>query len=241
MACWAQLEFNEAFSPAIQDLIFFHDHIILVLTLILTYVGYILFATLANKSVDVNFTQHQIIEMIWTIVPVFILLYIGAPSLFILYRIDYDFWIEETSFLRIKVIGHQWYWSYSHFYQENKFFEDNRQSTFDAYMVPTNALNPGDTRLLEVDNRLQLPCEIILKFCITSADVLHSWTVPSLGIKIDACPGRLNQTMAFIEQPGVFYGQCSEICGANHRFIPICVEARIAEKFLRPPGFNEPL
>ena len=133
--------------------------------------------------------------------------------------------------MSVKVIGHQWYWSYrvdKPLYRE----AGSPTSIFDSYIVPTGELNPGSPRLLEVDARLILPCEIIIKLFVTAADVLHSWTVPSLGIKIDACPGRLNQLLTYISHPGLFYGQCSEICGANHRFIPICVEARTLLEFM---------
>lgn len=234
MACWAQLEFSDAISPIIKDFIFFHDHIILVLIFILTYVAYIIGSRFKNPFIDVNLLENQSLEVLWTLFPVFILLYIGAPSLYILYRIDYEFFLfNKENFLTVKIIGHQWYWSYNH---DIPFFTYSQETidsiTFDSYIRPTNDLTPGDIRLLDVDNRLTLPCETLIKFYITAADVLHSWTIPSLGIKIDACPGRLNQTISFISHPGVFYGQCSEICGANHSFIPICVEARPIENFV---------
>lgn len=234
MASWAQLEFADPISPIIKDFILFHDHVILVLIFILSYVGFIIISSFYNKTIDINLLENQSLEIIWTLLPVFILLYIGAPSLYILYRIDYDFFsFKKEDFLNVKIIGHQWYWSYN---LDSELFESNEGDSelfsFDAYIIPTNDLESGAPRLLEVDNRLTLPCDILIKFYVTAADVLHSWTVPSLGIKIDACPGRLNQTLSFINHPGVFYGQCSEICGANHRFIPICVEARTLDKFL---------
>lgn len=233
MACWAQLEFSEAISPIIKDFIFFHDHVILVLVFILTYVGYIIISRFFNAFIDVNLLENQSLEVIWTLFPVFILLYIGAPSLFILYRIDYEFFFnDQEDFYNVKVIGHQWYWTYNQALNFIAPCSNNEITNFDSYITPTNELIPGQTRLLEVDNRLTLPCELILKFYVTSADVLHSWAVPSLGLKIDACPGRLNQSISYIHHPGTFYGQCSEICGANHRFMPICVEARDIRAFI---------
>lgn len=228
MACWGQLEFPEPMSPIIWDFIYFHDHIILILTFIISYVGVIIISTFVNPVINCNLIEHQALEVIWTLSPVFILLYIGAPSLYILYSIDYEFFFhEKENFVDIKVIGHQWYWSYNKSRPEAQ-----SPAPFDSYIIPSNELEPGEPRLLEVDNRITLPCEVLVKLLITSADVLHSWTIPSLGIKIDACPGRLNQLTTLISHPGVFYGQCSEICGANHRFIPICLEARILDEYL---------
>ena len=122
----------------------------------------------------------------------------------------------------VKAIGHQWYWSYEYSdYNQT----DQPAVAFDSYMVPEDDLSPGQLRLLEVDNRIVVPVNTHLRFIITAADVLHSWAVPSLGIKCDAVPGRLNQVPAFIKREGVFYGQCSELCGTNHGFMPIVVEA----------------
>lgn len=233
MACWAQLEFCEALSPIIQDFILFHDHVILVLMFIIRYVGFMIISALYNPFIDVFLLENQSLEVFWTLFPVFILLYIGAPSLYILYSIDYDYLTTfQEDFFNVKVIGHQWYWSYNEIINRNLFSINSTENTFDSYIVPTNELNLGEFRLLEVDNRLVLPCETMIKFFVTAADVLHSWTVPSLGVKVDACPGRLNQITSYIAHPGVFYGQCSEICGANHRFIPICLEARPIEEFV---------
>lgn len=232
MACWAQLEFSEAISPIIKDFIFFHDHIMLVLTFILTYVGYIMISALINPFIDTYILEHQSLEVIWTLIPVFILLYIGAPSLYILYRMDYDFFLlKKENFVNVKVIGHQWYWSYN---QRPSLLDTQNPEplVYDSYITPVEDLKNGAPRLLDVDNRVTLPCQTLIKFFITSADVLHSWAVPSLGVKMDACPGRLNQVISFISHPGIFFGQCSEICGANHRFIPICIEARTIDNFL---------
>jgi cytochrome c oxidase subunit 2 len=134
--------------------------------------------------------------------------------------------IDETTEPRItlKTVGHQWYWSYE--------YSDFSEIEFDSYMVPTNSLESSDFRLLEVDNRVVLPYLTQIRVLVTAADVLHSWTIPSLGIKADAVPGRLNQLNVFFNRPGIFYGQCSEICGANHSFMPIRVESVSPMDFL---------
>ena len=122
----------------------------------------------------------------------------------------------------IKAIGHQWYWSYEYSdYNQS----DEQGINFDSYMIPEDELELGQLRLLEVDNRVVIPVNTHVRMIMTSADVLHSWAVPSLGVKTDAVPGRLNQTPIFVKREGVFYGQCSELCGANHAFMPIVVEA----------------
>ncbi|CEI80207.1 cytochrome c oxidase subunit partial [Plasmopara halstedii] len=131
--------------------------------------------------------------------------------------------------ITLKVIGSQWYWSYE--YSDNLEFSDE-PLIFDSYMVQENDLEIGQFRLLEVDNRVVVPVNSHIRVLITASDVLHSWAIPSLGIKLDACPGRLNQTSMFIKRTGVFYGQCSEICGVNHGFMPIVVEAVSLEDYL---------
>lgn len=156
-------------------------------------------------------------------IPVVILLYIGAPSLYVLYSMDYDFLLEqnETRYF-VKVIGHQWYWSYS---SPLLNLENRAVPVFDRYIIGSNHTH-FNHRLLDTDTRLIVPCQVIIKFFISSIDVLHSWALPSAGVKIDACPGRLNQIAVYFSRPGILYGQCSEICGANHRFIPIVLEVR---------------
>lgn len=143
----------------------------------------------------------------------FILIFIALPSLKILYLTD------EIHFnnLTIKTIGHQWYWRYE--------YSDFNNIEFDSFILPANQLIPNEFRLLDVDNRCILPFNLPIRLLTTSIDVIHAWTVPSLGIKIDSTPGRLNQTILFINRPGLFFGQCSEICGINHRFIPIVIES----------------
>nr|BAQ35500.1 cytochrome c oxidase subunit II [Trichopodus trichopterus] len=160
-----------------------------------------------------NILDSQEIEIIWTVLPAIILIMIALPSLRILYLMDE---INDPH-LTIKAVGHQWYWSYE--------YTDYENLEFDSYMVPTQDLIPGQFRLLETDHRMVIPVESPVRVMVTAEDVLHSWAIPSLGIKLDAVPGRLNQTAFIASRPGIFYGQCSEICGANHSFMPIVVEA----------------
>lgn len=158
------------------------------------------------------------LEIVWTLIPALVLVVIAVPSFALLYSVDE---IVDPA-LTVKVIGHQWYWSYEYSDYEK---EDGSSIAFDSYMLPDDERQVGQLRLLEVDNRIALPVDTHVRLIITAADVLHCWTVPSFGVKRDACPGRLNQASVYVKRPGVFYGQCSEICGVNHAFMPIAVEA----------------
>jgi cytochrome c oxidase subunit 2 len=221
MPNWGQLIFQDAASSVILQLISFHDHTLLVLTLVLTVVGYAMAALIINTHINRYIIEAQTIETVWTILPALILLVLALPSLRILYVTDE---ISQPS-LTIKTIGHQWYWRYE--------YTDFIDVEIDSYMIPTTDLIPGDYRLLEVDNRVVVPIQLEIRILITAADVIHSWTVPALGVKVDAVPGRLNQIGFTTSQPGVFYGQCSEICGANHSFIPIAVESINTSSFIK--------
>lgn len=158
--------------------------------------------------------------MIWTIIPGIILIFIALPSLRILYLLDETI----TPSLTIKTIGHQWYWSYE--------YSDFINVEFDSYIIPVNENSINEFRLLEVNNRLVLPANTQTRILVTAADVLHSWAMPSLGVKVDANPGRINQTSFLIKYPGLFYGQCSEICGSVHSFIPIVLESTTKNNFV---------
>lgn len=212
MIVWNQLGLQEAASPVILQLTAFHDHAFLVLTLVITLIGYATFALLLNNFKSRTTLEAQEIETIWTILPAITLLFLALPSLRLLYLIDE---VNDPS-LTIKTIGHQWYWSYE--------YSDFVNIEFDSYIIPTSNLEKGIFRLLEVDNRTVIPINTEIRLIVTAADVIHSWAVPRIGVKADAIPGRLNQIGFFITKPGVYYGQCSEICGANHSFIPICLE-----------------
>nr|YP_009685702.1 cytochrome c oxidase subunit II [Epiplatys lamottei]QDU24362.1 cytochrome c oxidase subunit II [Epiplatys lamottei] len=213
MAHPSQLGFQDAASPVMEELLHFHDHALMIVFLISTLVLYIIIAMVTTKLTNKYILDSQEIEIIWTLLPAIILILIALPSLRILYLMDE---INEPH-LTIKTMGHQWYWSYE--------YTDYEELGFDSYMVPTQDLTPGQFRLLETDHRMVVPTESPVRMLVTADDVLHSWAVPSLGVKMDAVPGRLNQIAFITPRPGVYYGQCSEICGANHSFMPIVVEA----------------
>lgn len=220
MSFWGQLGFQDAASPLIEELIFFHDHAIIILVMIIRLVGYAAISLILNTLTCRSLVEGQEIETIWTIIPAVILIFLALPSLRLLYLLDE---VGDCS-LTLKRIGHQWYWSYE--------YSDFLNIEFDSYILPTEDLSDGDFRLLEVDHRVVLPTETDIRVLVTSADVIHSWAIPSLGVKADAIPGRLNQLSFFIKHPGIFYGQCSEICGANHSFMPIVVEAIPLKNFM---------
>nr|WKT09315.1 cytochrome c oxidase subunit II [Ptychadena amharensis] len=220
MAHPIQLGFQDAASPIMEELLYFHDHTLMAAILISTLVLYIIIALMSTKLSNTNTIDAQAVEMVWTIMPAVILVIIALPSLRILYLMDEI----SNPLITVKTVGHQWYWTYE--------YSDMTDLSFDSYMVPTTDLRPGDFRLLEVDNRMVTPLGLATRMIVTAEDVLHSWAVPSLGVKIDAIPGRLNQTSFLIARPGTYYGQCSEICGANHSFMPIVVEALPFSSFL---------
>lgn len=220
MSTWSQLRFQDGASPLIEELIIFHDHTILILTLVTSLVAYIIITLFNNRFLDRYLLQGNLIEIIWTFIPALLLIFIALPSLHLLYLLDeYD-----NPSITIKSLGHQWYWSYE--------YSDFLDLEFDSYILPTNDLDINQFRLIEVDNRIVVPINSYIRILVSSTDVIHSWTVPALRVKADAVPGRLNQLTFLVNRPGLFFGQCSEICGANHRFIPIVVEAVTINSFL---------
>jgi cytochrome c oxidase subunit 2 len=220
MIHWGQLIFQDAASPIIFQIISFHDHTLVILTIVTAVVTYMFAILILNKFSARNITEAQQIETVWTILPAIILVFLAVPSLHLLYLTDE---INSPS-LTIKTVGHQWYWRYE--------YSDFTNIEFDSYIIPTSDLKTGEFRLLEVDNRLVIPINLEIRILITAADVIHSWTIPRIGIKVDAVPGRLNQLGFTANRPGVFYGQCSEICGANHSFIPIAIEVVDSNSFI---------
>jgi cytochrome c oxidase subunit 2 len=195
------------------------------LIFIITGVGVFIVRLTQRQSFNRSLIEGQLLEAAWTLLPAVVLVAVALPSLSILYNLD----SSVSSNITIKVIGHQWYWSYE--YSDFWNVTAASQLAFDSYMVPRNELEPEILRLIDVDNRSVAPFLTKIRALITRADVLHSWAVPSLGVKLDATPGRLNQLTISSYRPGVVYGQCSEICGANHRYIPIVVE------FISPADF----
>nr|YP_665527.1 cytochrome c oxidase subunit II [Campodea lubbockii]ABF49577.1 cytochrome c oxidase subunit II [Campodea lubbockii] len=213
MNTWSQLFFQDSSSPLMEQLLFFHDHTMLIIMVITMLISYMLTSVLFNSFSFRFLLEGQSIEIIWTIMPAIILIFIALPSLHLLYLLDEIY----SPSLTIKTIGHQWYWSYE--------YSDFNKIEFDSYMIPSNEMANQMFRLLEVDNNTVIPFNTQIRILITAADVLHSWAMPSMGIKADATPGRLNQSNLFSTRPGLFYGQCSEICGANHSFMPITLES----------------
>nr|QHQ98485.1 cytochrome oxidase subunit 2 [Microdiplogynium sp. XFX] len=219
MMTWANIMFPNANSPIMEQLLYFHDHSMIIIILITIMITYIMINTLMNKFSSRFILEGQEIETVWTILPALMLIFIALPSLKLLYMMEETF----NPSLTLKIIGHQWYWSYEY---------SNFNIEFDSFMIPETEMNPNHFRLLDVDNRVILPFKLNIRFLITAADVIHSWTIPSLGIKVDAVPGRINQLFALVTRPGIFYGQCSEICGANHSFMPISLEFTSQNNFI---------
>nr|APB92062.1 cytochrome c oxidase subunit II [Montfortula punctata] len=212
MAQWGQLSFCDPASPLMEKLVYFHDYSMMILIMILSLVGYVTVLFSVSSYSDRYTLDSNYLEVIWTIFPAVVLVFLVFPSLHLLYLLDE----APDCSLTIKAVGGQWYWSYE--------YADFKGMSYDSYMTPTDSLDFGDYRLLDADFRLILPVSSQVSVLVTSGDVIHSWTVPSLGVKADAVPGRLNQVSFFTLLPGVYYGQCSEICGANHSFMPIVVE-----------------
>ena len=218
----SQLYFPDVGSPVAEQLIYFHDNVMLIIILVLCFVAWIMISAIMNNHYYKFLVEGTLIEIIWTIIPAIILIFIAFPSLQILYSMDE---VVDPS-LTIKAIGHQWYWSYEYSDTEGDSIE------FDSYMMPTSDLTEGEIRLLEVDNKVVVPVNTQVRVVVTGADVIHCFAVPSLGVKADAIPGRLNQVSFLIKRPGLYYGQCSEICGSDHSFMPIVIEGVSQEKFV---------
>ena len=225
-----QLYYQDAASPIMEECIYFHDYLMFYLILVFFFILTILVRIILSfnwKSISHKYLIHGvIIEIIWTLIPAIILLCIALPSFSLLYLMDEV--ISPT--LTIKVVGHQWYWSYEY---SDFITETGENIDFDSYMIPESDLELGQFRLLDVDNKVVLPVDTHIRIIVTGADVLHSFAVPSLAIKLDCVPGRLNQVSILIERTGTFYGQCSEICGVWHGFMPISIEAVPNDNFLQ--------
>jgi len=224
-AFW-QTYFNDPASITMEGILLFNKHLLFLLIVIVLFVGWLLFQTIYhfaefNNKYQSNFVHSKELEIIWTLIPALILLALATPSFTLLYAMDE---IADPE-LSLKILGHQWFWSYE--ISDFNSCQKNEQSLkYVCYMMVLDGLpktNQGYFRLLETNKRVILPTNTHLRLLVSAADVLHSWTVPSFGLKIDACPGRLNQLNLFIKRVGVFFGQCSEICGVNHGFMPIVI------------------
>nr|AKS03999.1 cytochrome c oxidase subunit 2 [Spadella cephaloptera] len=211
------MKFKDSNSPMMEQLLYFHDWVMLLMVGIIMMTLGVLASKMSMKHLFTNlkFSDNQKLEFAWTTLPGVVLVMIGVPSLRILYLLDE----VGSPLMTLKVVGHQWYWSYE--------YSDMEDLQFDAYM--DNSLNP---RLLQTDHHVVLPFGIPTRVVVTAADVLHSWALPTAGIKADCIPGRLNQVMTLLDRSGVYYGQCSEICGSNHSFMPIALDVISISKFI---------
>nr|YP_009092432.1 cytochrome c oxidase subunit 2 [Gloeochaete wittrockiana]AIM52018.1 cytochrome c oxidase subunit 2 [Gloeochaete wittrockiana] len=224
-----QMLFQDSATPIMEGIINLHHDLMFFLILILVFVMWVLGRTLwffyyKRNPIPSSVVHGTFLEIVWTITPSLVLMMVALPSFALLYSMDE---LIDPS-VTLKVIGRQWYWTYE--YSDYNHLGDDKL-IFDSYMVTEDDLSDFDNRLLEVDKRVVLPVNTHIRVIVTATDVIHSWAVPSLGVKIDAMPGRLNQTALFIKRPGVFYGQCSELCGVNHGFMPIVVEAVSMERY----------
>jgi len=216
MPNWIALSFQDRTSPSIEQLLFFHDHSIIVLILITIITLYLMRSIILNKMFYKFIMEGQEIETIWTILPALLLMFIALPSMKTLYL------MEDTKSPRItiKVNGHQWYWSYE--------YSSFKNSEINIFMESSNSY-----RLLKTRETVFIPVLTSTRALIRSIDVIHSWAIPSMGVKVDALPGRLNQTFLSSKRLGIFSGQCSEICGMNHSFMPIMVQVTSVREFIR--------
>lgn len=216
---------QEAASPMKDKMHHFHNAILLpVITVISLFVLLLLIIVVARFNAKANpkpskTTHNHMLEFFWTVIPIVILAGIGWPSLQMLYYLDKTPNPEMT----LKVTGYQWYWGYE--------YPDHGGINFEGHMLADNELKPGQPRLLSTDNEVVLPVDTDIQILVTANDVLHSFALPSLGVKMDAVPGRTNETWVRIEKQGTFYGQCSELCGKDHAFMPIQVKAVSKEEF----------
>ncbi len=221
--------FQDSATPNQEGIIELHDNIMFYLVLILTLVSWVLYNIVRDglrNPLPYKYILHgQTIEIIWTILPAVVLLVIAFPSFILLYLCDEVIAPAMT----IKAIGLQWYWKYEY----SDFINDNGETIeYESYVIPDDLLEDGQLRLLDTDTSIVAPVDTHIRFIVSAADVIHDFAIPSLGIKIDACPGRLNQVSALIEREGVFYGQCSELCGVAHSAMPIKLEVVSLPEFL---------
>jgi cytochrome c oxidase subunit 1 len=225
-----QLNFQTPATAIMEKIVDLHHDLMFFIIIVVVFVSWMLgrllyFYNVKNTATPrVAFAHHTTLEIIWTYIPAAILVLIAAPSFSLLYSID----ALVCPKISVKVVGHQWYWSY-----ETTDMVNSKDINFDSYMLLEADLPKGALRLLEVDNRLVLPVRTTTRVIITAADVLHSWAIPALGVKMDAVPGRLNQVSLRLDRAGTFYGQCSELCGINHSFMPIVVDSVTLEQYRR--------
>ena len=225
-----QLRFPDPATTIMEGLVEFNKHILFIIIMIVILVGWLLFSTVSNydefnSPKSQSFFHSNELEIVWTSLPALTLLSLASPSFNLLYSMDE----VSTPEISVKIIGHQWFWSYeiSDFDKVMTCNGSDKTLKYTCYLLTGEEFykknNAGFFRLLETNKRLVLPSNTHLRLLVTSVDVLHSWTIPSFGVKVDACPGRLNQLNMFLKRVGIFFGQCSEICGVNHGFMPIVI------------------
>jgi cytochrome c oxidase subunit 2 len=219
-----QLNFQAPASPVAEMIVSLHDLLLFITIAISAFVlvlmAYACIRYRASRNpVPSRRTHNSVLEIAWTAIPVLILVVIAIPSFKLLYFMDRVVDPEMT----LKAIGRQWYWSYE--------YPDHGNFTFDAYMIAEQDLTEGQLRLYDVDNPVVLPVDTDIRLLTTASDVIHAWAMPALGVKMDAVPGKVNETWLRINEPGVYYGQCSELCGDYHAFMPIRIEAVSKEDF----------
>nr|UZT67479.1 cytochrome c oxidase subunit 2 [Endecameris sp. ZJUH 20220006] len=218
MNTWNSLNFQDSASPIMEWLMMFHDYTLFINILITMLILMTIINMFLNNIINLNI-ENQLIEFIWTIIPMIMLIFLAIPSTKILYLMDEMY----SPIMSIKCIGHQWFWTFE--------YPDFSLNSMEMYMNKEIKMN--SFRLLDVNSRIILPLNIQMRLITTSDDVIHSLAMPSLGLKIDAIPGRLNQINLFTSRPGLFFGQCSEICGANHSFMPINFEITNSNLFIK--------
>lgn len=221
-----QLGFQESASPVMERIVSFHNLLLWIITIITVFVMALLAYVCirfksSNNPTPSKRTHHVMLEIAWTAVPVLILVVIAIPSFKLLYYTD----VVDEADMTIKAIGRQWYWSYE--------YPDHGNFTFDAFMIADEDIDAGagQKRLLETDVRVVVPVDTNIRLLTTASDVIHSWAMPAFGVKLDAVPGHVNETWFRVDEPGTYYGQCSELCGAYHGFMPIALEAVSKEEF----------
>ena len=227
-----QLGLQDPATTYMEGIIHLHNDLCFLILTIAIFVSWLLGKCLVlytkdKHQISEKFTHSTLLEIVWTVVPAVILMIIAIPSFALLYSLD-EF---VSPMMTLKVVGHQWYWSYE--YSDFMNAKNGQSANFDSYMQSEDDLRFGYFRLLEVDNRVVLPVNTPIRVLVTAADVLHSWAIPSLGVKVDACPGRLNQVSLFLKREGLFYGQCSEICGVNHGFMPIVIQSKPVDYYMK--------
>jgi len=219
-----QIDFQPAVTPVMERIADFHQLLLIIITLITVFVLGLLIYTVTKFSAKNNptpskTTHNTPIEVLWTVVPVIILVIIAVPSFKLLYFSD----VVPKADMTIKATGHQWYWTYQ--------YPDHGKFSFDSNIIPDEELKPGQKRLLDTDTSVVVPVNATVRVQVTADDVLHAWAVPAFGVKLDAIPGRLNETWFKATKEGTYYGQCSELCGVKHGFMPIKVEVVSRSKF----------